>query len=234
MTGREDERADPRSFDHLPLVFDRFAELVGGPLRDHLLACLPAQGGRALDLGCGAGQHAVLLAGRHAEVLAVDVSAPMLDLARRTRPHPDVRYELRDLREVTPAADGTFDLVFTAYTLHHLPDLQRALSGIRGLVRPGGQAIVVDNVDERRRVPRDWFVREARRALLADLRHRRRSVREAWETYRLSTHPAWLDHLTTDTFLPPGEWERIARSVFPGCEITPMYRARAVRWRDPR
>ena len=218
------------SFDALPVVFDRFAELVGGPLRDYLDGCV-RPGERALDLGCGAGQHAVLLAGTYPEVLAVDLSAPMVERARRLRARDTIRYEVRDLREVTPDRDGTFDLVFTAHTLHHVPDLQRALSAIRQLVRPGGQAVVVDNVDDRRQVPREWFVREARRALRTNLR--RRGVREAWETYRLSTHPAWLGHLTTDTFLPPAEWEAIGRSAFPGCEITPMYRARALRWQHP-
>jgi SAM-dependent methyltransferase len=217
------------SFDALPVVFDRFAELVGGPLSEYLQARLTS-GGRALDLGCGSGRHAAVMATAYDEVLAVDLSRPMLELARTRRAREGIRYECRDLREVTAERDGTFDLVFSAHTLHHVPDLQRALGAIRRLVRPGGQVIVVDNVDERRRVPREWFVREARLALRRDLR--RRGVREAWETYRLSTHPAWLDHLTSDVFLPPGEWEQIGRSVFPGCEITPMYRARALHWRS--
>lgn len=163
-------------------------------------------------------------------MLAVDVSEPMLDLARQKRPRRNIRYEQRDLTEVTPRKDGTFELVLTAHTLHHVPDLELSLIEIRELVRPGGQAIVIDNVDDRQQVPRPWFVRQARRALLADLRHRRRPVREAWEAYRLSTHPAWLDHLTTDTFLPPAEWENTARRVLPRATITPFYRARALHW----
>ena len=224
---------DPQSFDHLPLVFDRFAELVGSPLTDYLTRCLPEHGGRALDLGCGSGQHAALLAERYNEVLAVDLSEPMLALARSRRPRSNIRYEQRDISDVTPRRDGRFDLVFSAYTLHHVPDLELALIEIRSLVQPGGQAVVIDNVDERRQVPRPWFKREARRALVDDLRHRRRPIREAWETYQLSTHPAWLDHLTTDTFLPPNEWESIARRVLPGCEPTSFYRASGARWRRP-
>ena len=225
---------DPRSFDHLPEVFDRFAELLGGPLVDYLTPLLPARGGRAVDLGCGTGQHAALLADHYDEVLAVDLSAPMLDLARQKRPRDNIRYQQRDLTEVSPRKDGTFDLVFTAHTLHHVPDLELSLIELRDLVRPGGQAVVIDNVDDRRQVPRAWFVREARRALLADLRHRRRrTVREAWETYRLSTHPGWLDHLTTDTFLPPSEWENTARRVLPRSTITPLHRARALHWTRP-
>lgn len=224
---------DPQSFDHLAEVFDRFAELVGGPLTDYLGSYLPTRGGRAVDLGCGSGHHAAVLAEHYDEVLAVDVSDPMLTLARQKRPCGNIRYEQRDLTEVTPRRDGTFDLVFTAHTLHHVPDLELSLIELRELVRPGGRVIVVDNVDERGRVPREWFKAEARRALVGDIRHRRRLLREAWEIYRLSTHPAWLDHVTTDRFLPPGEWERVARTVFPGCVITPMYRALGMWWGEP-
>src|SRR6266550_5445229 len=113
-------RTAPRSFDHLPAVYDRYAELVGGPLRAHLTARLPERGRRAVDLGAGTGHHATLLAGHYEEVLAVDVSAPMLEFAQAKRPWPNVSYQCRDLREVTPARDGQFDLVFSAYALHHV------------------------------------------------------------------------------------------------------------------
>src|SRR6266536_6503488 len=102
-------RADPRSFDQLPAVYDRYAELVGGPLRDYLTARLPSSGGRAVDLGAGTGQHAALLADHYAEVLAVDTSAAMLTRAETLRPRPNITYQCRDLREVTPDRDGRFD-----------------------------------------------------------------------------------------------------------------------------
>ncbi len=222
--------ADPRSFDHLPAVFDRFAELVGGPLTDYLTARLPDRGGRAVDLGCGTGQHAWLLARVFNQVLAIDVSAPMLRYAQRHRAAGNIVYQQRDLLDVTPGRDGRFDLVLSTHTLHHVPDLAFALEQTRCLVRPGGQAILIDNVDARRRVPRRWFRVEARRALRADLLHHRRSIPEAVELYRLSTHPGWLDHLTTDVFLPPGQFRQLYAAVFPGAEFTPMYRTLAMHW----
>src|SRR5207244_7556686 len=126
------------------------------------------------------------------DVLAVDVSAPMLAVAERHRAAGNLCYQHRDLLDVEAGRDGTFDLVFSAYTLHHVEGLAPALRQLRGLVRPGGQAILVDLCD----VPRDraWFRAEARRALVADLLGHRRRVGEAVEVYRLATEPAWLDH----------------------------------------
>jgi len=225
-------RTDPRSFDHLPAVFDRFAELVGGPLRRYLLARLPERGRRAVDLGGGTGQHAALLAERYDEVLAVDVSEPMLGYARERRPRGNIRYEHRDLRAVTAASDGRFDLVLSTHTLHHVEDLDATLAQIRGLLRPGGQAILIDNVDPRHRAPRSWFVQEAVRGLAGDVLHHRRPISEAVEVFRLSVHPAWLDHLASDVFLTPAEFAVRYTAAFPGAEITPMYRACALHWQD--
>jgi SAM-dependent methyltransferase len=224
--------ADPRSFDHLPAVFDRFAELVGGPLTDYLRLRLPESGHRAVDLGCGTGQHARLLSGVFNEVLAVDVSLPMLQFAQHHRPAGNIAYQQRDLLDVTADQDGTFDFILSTHTLHHVPDLAVALAQIRSLVRPGGRVVIIDNVDPRRQVPRRWFRTEARRALLLDLRRHRRPVREAVEVYRLSTHPGWLDHVTTDEFVTPEEFEQVYGAVFARAEITPMYRARALYWRQ--
>jgi hypothetical protein len=97
---------------------------------------------------------------------------------------------------------------------------------------PRGQAILIDNVDSRRQVPRRWFRTEARKALLLDLRRHRRPIREAALLYRLSTHPGWLDHLTTDVFLMREEFTQLHGMVFPGADFTSMYRTLAMHWRE--
>jgi SAM-dependent methyltransferase len=222
---------DPRSFDHLPATFDRLQALAGGPLIDYLTETLPRHGGRAVDLGCGTGRHAALLAEHLDEVLAVDLSAPMLDHAAAHRPAGNIRYEQRDLTDVTEHIDGRFDLVFSAHALHHVADLPATLTRIRGLARPGGQVVLVDNVDTRGHASRRWLRAQARRGLLVDLRRHRRPIRDAVELYRLSTDPVWLAHVSTDEFLTPDQFEHTYGAVFPGAEFTPMYRAVAMRWR---
>lgn len=228
---------DPQSFDHLPARYDRFAELVQAELRAWLLFHLPPPsartGGRAADLGCGTGLHTGLLTERFAEVLAADLSAPMVRHARRHRDHPSVQWEVRDLHEVTPGEDGLFDLVLCAYTLHHVPDFGTALRHLRSLLRPGGRLLLVDVVDERRSVPRAWFRRQAWRDFRDDLLRRRRPVGEAVELLRLQLDPDWLDHQSTDQLWPPDEWDEQCRAVLPGAAITPLHRAHALAWRQP-
>ncbi len=219
-----------RSFDRLAVHFDRFAELAGGPLNAFLESVLPEAGERAVDLGCGTGRHAAMLASRYRQVLAIDSSAPMLQLAEARRALPNITYQHRDLCSVAPDPDGTFDLVLSAYALHHVADLAQTLQGIRDLCAPGGRVVLIDNVADLPSVPRQWFIGEAIRTLAGDLLRRRRSVAEALELYRLNTDPAWLDHLTTDRFLSRDQFARYYAGVFPGARFTDLYRARAVCW----
>ncbi len=222
-----------RSFDHMTEHFDRFSELVGGGLDTYLASLLPESGGeRAVDLGCGTGRHAALLAGRYRQVLAVDVSAPMLQLAKARRGLPNVSYQQRDLCDVRADTDGVFDLVLSAYALHHLHDLDEVLRGIRELVAPGGRLVLIDNVASRPQVPRRWFIAEAVRILMGDVLRRRRRPREAWELFRLNLDPGWLDHLTSDRFLNPQQFAERYGQVFPGAGVTDLYRARAMCWAE--
>jgi SAM-dependent methyltransferase len=222
-----------RSFDQLAASFDRFAELVGGPLNAYLESVFPSQGERAVDLGCGTGQHAAMLATRYRQVLAVDISAPMLQLARDRRSQANVTYQERDLRSVRAETDGTFDLVLSTHALHHVVDLRQTLLGIRGLCAPGGRVVLVDNVAPRPAVPRRWFITEAIRTLALDLLRRRRPLSEVWELYRLNTDPAWLEHVTTDRFLSPDQFAQRYGAVFPGAQFTDLYRTRAMCWHTP-
>lgn len=223
-------RRDPQSFDHLPARYDRLAALLGAELRAWLLFHLPPTGGRAVDLGCGTGVQTAMLAERYREVLAVDLSGPMIDFARQRRPEPNVSYQQRDLRAVEPPRDGGFDLVFSAYTLHHVAEFPSALYRMRSLLRPGGRILLVDLVDDRPVVPRAWFRRRAWETFGRDLRHGRRPVGEAVELLRLQLDRDWLDHQTTDRLMTAEEWDAHCRAVFPGATIAPLDRARALAW----
>jgi 2-polyprenyl-3-methyl-5-hydroxy-6-metoxy-1,4-benzoquinol methylase len=223
---------NPASFDHLVHHYEGLAGLLGLPFAD-VLAPRPTvtRTGRAVDLGCGTGRHANLLANRFHDVLAVDISEPMLAFAREHRSAPTIRYERRHLETVTPDRDGQFDLVLSAYVLHHVPNPALVLDGIRELVAPGGTALVVDLCDQPHTA--DWFRHEARRALAVDLRRRRRPIRQAVDLYRLATHDDWLAHQASDRPLTPAAFEGIYRAALPGAQIRPLYRARAVSWRRP-
>lgn len=107
-----------------------------------LLAALPAQVERCIDLGTGDGRLLALVRTRHPETEAIglDSSAAMLDRAKE-RFHGDPKVELRDhdLRAPLPDA-GSAEIVISGLAIHHLEDRRkRELFGeVHGLLAPGG------------------------------------------------------------------------------------------------
>lgn len=215
-------RSDPQSFDSSAATFVRLREITSDldGLSSWLRDQLPG-GATALDLGCGAGEHAGLLAERYERVLAVDVSEPMLAFAS---PHERVTYECRDLFDV----QGQFDLVLTVNTLHHV-DVRAALRHIGTLVAPGGTAIVVDLI---RRLPHVVWKMPALRAftvldLVRDLLHRSPT---AWERFRLSNDRAWLAHMRSDRYPTMDEWRDAFAAELPGARVDDVHRLMAATW----
>jgi len=72
-------------------------------------------GGRVLDAGCGTGRVAVELAARGFDVVAADVDASMLAVARRSAPNLNwLERDLASLDSAEPALTGGFDVVLAA------------------------------------------------------------------------------------------------------------------------
>ncbi len=114
--------------------FDRIADLTEAAGWDHnahyhpfLLKQLPLRLDEALEVGCGTGAFARLLAQRCNRVVAVDLSPRMVEVAReRSREHKNVEYIVADASR-WEFPQERFDCVASIMTLHHL-----SLSSIAG------------------------------------------------------------------------------------------------------
>lgn len=95
----------------------------------------------ALDFGCGAGRLTQALAAHFDSVTGIDISAPMIDLARRHNRFPDrCEYVLNQREDLRALPSARYDFVYSNITLQHMhPRLGRGY--LRELVRllaPGG------------------------------------------------------------------------------------------------
>jgi len=104
---------------------------------------------RALDVGCGTGDLARLVARRYPDsrVVGADFTAPMLANARRRglRAAEGPRVALTRATALRlPFADGSFDLVTNAFVARNLSDLPRALAEMRRVLRPGGVLLTLE------------------------------------------------------------------------------------------
>ncbi len=109
---------------------------------DYLLRQLPRSVERALDVGCGGGDFARLLAARARAVDAVDVSPEMIARARTVPAQPSNITWIEGDVLVLDLPLGGYDAVTAIASLHHLP-LDAALRRFAGLLRPGGLLAVL-------------------------------------------------------------------------------------------
>src|SRR5262245_52484899 len=108
-----------------------------------LLQQLPSRCQDVLEVGCGTGSFARLVAGRADRVLALDVSPEMVRVARgRSADCPNIDFEVADVMIRSLPADQ-FDVVVSIATLHHLP-YGATLSRLAMALRPGGTLVVLD------------------------------------------------------------------------------------------
>ncbi|MGI5347471.1 class I SAM-dependent methyltransferase [Streptomyces sp. CA-250714] len=106
-----------------------------------ILRRLPRRFGRALDIGCGSGELARLLAGRADEVQAIDSDPVIVARARESTPATAaVTYTVGDALTGHPA--GPYDVITCVAVLHHLP-FTEALTHLRRQLAPGGTLVVV-------------------------------------------------------------------------------------------
>lgn len=117
-----------------------------------LLGLLPQRCANVLDLGCGAGDFATLLAARADHVDALDRSAEMIEAARERVPANVTCIEADALTHPLPPAH--YDAVTSISTLHHLP-LPELLPRLAATLRPGGvlAAIALPRSDLARELP---------------------------------------------------------------------------------
>ncbi len=102
----------------------------------------------ALDLGCGGGHVAFRLAPLVGAVVACDPAPAMLALvaAEARRRGLGNLTTHRGSAEALDHPPGSFDLVATRWSAHHWRDVPAGLAQIRRVLKPGGQALIMDLV----------------------------------------------------------------------------------------
>jgi ubiquinone/menaquinone biosynthesis C-methylase UbiE len=117
-----------------------------------------ADGARAVDVGCGNGQHALTLAERFGfDVVGIDPVAHHLDMcAEALAAKPElagrVRFE-HGTAEAIPLDDASVDLVWCRDVLEIVADLPKAYGECRRVLRTGGRMLMFQFVGTDRLEP---------------------------------------------------------------------------------
>jgi ubiquinone/menaquinone biosynthesis C-methylase UbiE len=127
-------------YDQLVDRYDRWAQGLASRVRVHYTQLLLDQlrpGAQVLDLGCGTGTLLTQRLAERCNVTGVDLSARLIEQARRHIPH--ATFIQADMTQLSfPAA--SFDAVVAFYSLTHLPpeEVPALLQSIAAWLRPDG------------------------------------------------------------------------------------------------
>lgn len=140
-----------------PLWFAPLYRFVGGPRapwsdRERIADLLALEGGelQVLDVACGTGRITRTIADDAGAVVGVDLSAKMLERARRYA----VREGIDDVAFARMSADDLwfdadrFDRVNCSWALHLFPDVDAALAEMHRVLRPDGRFVATVLVEE--------------------------------------------------------------------------------------
>jgi SAM-dependent methyltransferase len=95
-----------------------------------------------LELGCGTGSFTRELARSGADVVAIDVSPELLEMAKANCSAPNVQYQIQNAYALT-YPEGTFDSVVGSSVLHHL-EIEAALRKIYRVLKPRGTILLTE------------------------------------------------------------------------------------------
>jgi len=176
-----------------------------------LLRHVPPHCSQALELGCGSGTFARLLATRAQQVLALDVSPQMIRLGReRSQQYANSEFQVADA-VVWQFPPEHFDCIVSIATLHHLP-LEAMLTKMKRALRVNGVLLVLDLYQESLA---GAFTTLA--ALPVSL------ILTYLNTGRFTEPPevraAWAEHGKHDSYLPLSQLRHRCPVLLPGVKI---------------
>ena len=147
-------------FDRIARVYDRMNSLMTAGMHHRWRAravdlAKVGLGSRALDVATGTGDMAVELSARGAEVVGLDFSERMLELARAKA--PAVEFIQGNALELA-YPDASFDAVTVGFGARNFADLDRGLRELARVTRPGGRVVILE-ITIPQKPPLSWFFR---------------------------------------------------------------------------
>jgi SAM-dependent methyltransferase len=105
---------------------------------------LPAgffEGKLGLDIGCGAGRHALHASQRGAEIIAIDLSQAVDAAQHNNYENTRVHVIQADIYNL-PVKTGIFDFIYSLGVLHHLPEPENGYQALIPFLKKGGALVV--------------------------------------------------------------------------------------------
>jgi ubiquinone/menaquinone biosynthesis C-methylase UbiE len=138
-----DGRKDPNYAGSFEKYRSQRTETTAALIQSVLWYVPSSPGARLIDIGCGPGQYALLLASAtEAKIFATDLSRAMVERGQEKDNTQDVSWFLSDACRM-PFTDESFDAALLFLVLHVVKDSKKALQEAYRILRPGGHCLIL-------------------------------------------------------------------------------------------
>jgi len=126
-----------------------FYDIVAAPfsgVRDRMVNFTGAQkGSKILDVATGTGQQAFAFAKKGCEVIGIDLSEAMLNVAKKKNKYRNAKFEIADATNL-PFEDNSFDISSISFALHEMPlsIREKVLKEMVRVTKPKGIIVIAD------------------------------------------------------------------------------------------
>lgn len=130
-------------------VLAPFYDIIAAPfsgVRDRVVNFTNAQkGSKILDVATGTGQQAFAFAKKGYEVVGIDLSEAMLDVAKKKNRFRSAKFEVADATSL-PFEDNSFDISSVSFALHDMPlsIREKVLKEMVRVTKSEGTILIVD------------------------------------------------------------------------------------------
>lgn len=210
MSDHVDMSAIQADFDRIAL-FSADGWNHNSHYHNFLLKHVPVQCKNALEIGCGTGAFARLLAKRSDSVLALDLSPQMIHLAReRSKQYPNIDFQVTDALSWEFPIEQ-FDCIISIATLHHLP-MEIMLSKMKAALKINGTLLILDLFKER-------FSDMYADLLAIPVNIVLKSLKTGRMKETLEVRKAWAEHGQRDSYMTLPHIRRICAIDLPGARV---------------
>ncbi|MDA9436239.1 class I SAM-dependent methyltransferase [Bradyrhizobium sp. CCBAU 51627] len=101
--------------------------------------------GRVLEIGIGSGRNLPFYGPAVKQVVGLEPATKLLEMARHA-PHPETPIEfVEGSAEAIPIEGRSIDTVVTTWTMCSIPNVDRAMTEARRVLKPGGKLVFVEH-----------------------------------------------------------------------------------------
>ncbi len=159
----------------------------------------PKAGEKILDLGCGQGELCRELAEKGAQVVGIDSSKKLIDIAKKRSARFNIHYLVSDAGKMEGIQDDTFDAACSVLAIQNMENLEAVAKETARVVKRGGRLVWILN-HPCFRIPRQsgWGFDEKRK-----LQYRRIDRYMTELKIPIQMHPGTAPNVHTWTFHRP-------------------------------